>query len=112
MTDCIFCKIVNKEIPSEFILENDDFIAIKDINPAYKEHFLIISKTHIDSVNEIDENNEQKFHTIFSFAKEVAKIAKIDKSGYRLLVNNGENAGQEVKHFHMHLLGGEKLRGL
>jgi histidine triad (HIT) family protein len=112
MKNCIFCKIINKEIPAEIILENENFIAIKDINPAYKEHYLIITKQHIESVNSINETNEKKFYSIFLFAKQLAKQVNIDTTGYRLLINNGENAGQEVKHFHMHLLGGEKLRNL
>lgn len=112
MNDCIFCKIIEGRIPSTKIYENDQFIVIRDINPLYKVHDLIITKKHISSVNEVNNSDNNIFASIFSVARKVAEIENIADSGYRLTVNSGKDAGQLVPHFHMHILGGEKLREL
>jgi len=104
---CLFCKIVNKEIPSNIIYENDEFLAFHDINPKAPVHLLAIPKVHVDSFNEL---SPELMGTMTSFIQEVAKEVKIDKSGYRVITNIGENGGQEVKHLHFHILGGAKLK--
>ncbi len=104
---CIFCKIINKEIPSNPIMENDDFFAFHDINPKAPVHILIIPKQHVDSFNELTAEMMAK---MTPFIQEVAKHVDVDKSGYRVITNVGDNGGQEVKHLHWHLLGGAKLK--
>lgn len=112
MSDCIFCRIIEGRIPSTKIYEDEFFIVIKDIRPLYKVHNLIITKKHIASVNEVDESDGAIFASIFSVARKVSEIENIADSGYRLTVNSGKDAGQLVPHFHMHILGGEKLSEL
>ena len=104
---CLFCKIINKEIPSNIILENDEFLAFHDINPKAPIHILAIPKIHVDSFNEL---NPDLMANMTKFIQDIAKEVKIDKSGYRVITNIGENGGQEVKHLHFHVLGGAKLK--
>ena len=104
---CLFCKIVNKEIPANIILEDENFIAFHDINPKAPVHILAIPKIHVDSFNETDGELMGK---MTSFIQKIAKEVNIDKSGYRVITNIGENGGQEVKHLHFHVLGGAKLK--
>ncbi|MEA1919664.1 MAG: histidine triad nucleotide-binding protein [Campylobacterota bacterium] len=103
---CIFCKIVNKELPSNLVLEDDDFFAFHDINPKAPIHILIIPKVHVDSFNEVSADMMSK---MTPFIQRVATHVNIEKSGYRVITNIGDNGGQEVKHLHFHLLGGAKL---
>ena len=104
---CLFCKIVNNEIPANVELENDDFIAFHDINPKAPIHILAIPKLHVDSFNEV---SPKVMEGMTAFIQEVAKRLGIDKSGYRVITNVGENGGQEIKHLHWHILGGSKLK--
>lgn len=104
---CLFCKIVHKEIPANIILENDNFLAFHDINPKAPLHILAIPKIHVDSFNEVSSNTMQG---MTQFIQELAKEVKIDKTGYRVVTNIGEDGGQEVKHLHFHVLGGAKLK--
>jgi len=103
---CIFCKIVKEEIPSNKVLENDEFLAFHDINPSAPVHVLVIPKKHIESFNEVDSDTIAK---MTPFIQEVAKELCLDKNGYRLVTNVGRDGGQEVKHLHFHILGGAKL---
>jgi len=103
---CLFCKIVNKEIPSNPVLETDDFLAFHDINPIAPAHILAIPKIHVDSFNDLDPELMAK---MTSFIKDVAKEMDINESGYRVITNIGDNGGQEVKHLHFHILGGAQL---
>lgn len=100
MTDCIFCKIIKGEIPSTKIYENDYIIAIKDINPKAKVHFLVIPKLHVESLNELED--ETIMSEILKGVKEVAKIMNI--KAYRVHVNTGKEEGQVVFHLHFHVL--------
>lgn len=104
---CLFCKIVNNEIPSNIVAENDNFLAFHDINPKAPVHILAIPKIHVDSFNEVD---AQTMSGMTDFIKEIAQKMAIDKSGYRVITNIGDNGGQEVKHLHFHVLGGAKLK--
>lgn len=100
MTDCIFCKIINGEIPSTKLFENDYVIAIKDINPKAKVHFLVIPKMHVDSLNELED--EKIMSELLKGVKEVAKLMNI--KAYRVHVNTGKEEGQIVFHLHIHVL--------
>ncbi len=107
--DCLFCKIVNGEIPSKKVYEDDEILAFYDISPAAPVHVLIIPKKHISSANEIDSSNSIIVAKIFERASILAKELGIDKDGYRIINNCGENGGQSVGHLHFHLLGGRLL---
>jgi len=103
---CIFCKLVKGEIPSNKILENDDFIAFHDLYPKAPIHILVIPKIHVDCFQDV---TPETMASMTLFIQEVTTLTGIDKSGYRLITNNGENGGQEVPHLHFHVLGGAKL---
>lgn len=107
MSDCIFCKIASHEIPSTVVYENDDVIAFDDLSPQAPVHTLVIPKKHYASIS--DNVPDELMAEIFRVAHEVAKIKGVDKSGYRLITNNGPDAGQTVHHFHVHVLGGTKM---
>ncbi|NOZ90036.1 MAG: histidine triad nucleotide-binding protein [Epsilonproteobacteria bacterium] len=104
---CIFCKIANDEIPSNKVLENDEFVAFHDMYPKAPVHILIIPKEHVDCFQEV---SAQTMAKMTPFIQEVATTIGVDKSGYRLITNNGDDGGQEIKHLHFHLLGGGKLK--
>jgi histidine triad (HIT) family protein len=108
----IFELILEGEINSNIIYENDYVFAINDINPVSTIHILIIPKKKIESINFIEEEDSQFLAQMFLTAKLLAKKYEINNSGYRLVVNTGENAGQTVFHIHMHLIGGEKLKNI
>ncbi|BCD68349.1 histidine triad nucleotide-binding protein [Nitratiruptor sp. YY09-18] len=103
---CIFCKIVAGEIPSNKVHENDEFLAFHDINPKAPIHILIIPKQHIENFQSCP---GEVMANMTPFIQEVAKKLDLDKTGYRLITNNGEDGGQEVMHLHFHMLGGAKL---
>lgn len=107
--DCLFCKIIKGEIPSTKVYEDDMLLAFKDINPVAPVHVLIIPKIHVENTNEIDENNSDYIKHIYEKMGEIAKNAGVFESGYRLICNCGEDSGQEVKHLHLHMIGGTKL---
>lgn len=106
--DCIFCKIINKEIPSDFIYEDEKVVVLKDINPQAPFHLLIIPREHIESNDDITEGNSHLIAHIFSVAKKMAKENNLDK-GYRIVNNCKEDGGQTVDHIHFHLLGGRQM---
>jgi len=109
MEDCIFCKIINKEISSEILYEDERSIVIKDIDPKAPVHLLIIPKKHIESINQLEDKDKDLISEMLIIAKGIAKDQGISENGYRLVINTGKNAGQTVDHLHLHLLGGEKL---
>ena len=106
--DCLFCKIINKEIPAKVVLENDKFLAFHDIAPVAPVHVLIIPKNHVSNIAHLNENNEAYVEGILPFAKLVAKELGLAVDGYRLTLNTGAKAGQTVFHLHAHLLGGKE----
>ncbi|OSS41740.1 HIT family hydrolase [Desulfurella amilsii] len=106
---CIFCKVANKELPSKIEYEDEKYMAFYDINPKAPIHLLIIPKKHIENLNDIDESDIGIISDMALIAKNLAKKLGIDKSGYRVVINNGPDSGQEVYHIHMHLLGGNFL---
>ncbi len=109
MEDCIFCKIVKGEIPSNKVYEDDEILAFKDINPLAPIHILVIPKKHITSTNDIQPEDEKLMGKIFLTIKQIAKKEGFAEEGYRVVNNCGENGGQEVNHLHFHILGGKKL---
>lgn len=109
MEDCIFCKIINKEIPSEKVYEDENVYAFKDIQPQASIHVLVIPKKHISSVNDLNEENIDAVKNIFLAINKIAKELNIAEKGYRVITNTGEGAGQTVKHLHYHLLAGDNL---
>jgi histidine triad (HIT) family protein len=107
--DCIFCKIVAGEIPSDFLYNGDDVVAFRDIHPAAPTHILIIPRKHIPSLFEIAEADLPTVGNMVKAANELAKREGIGERGYRLVINTGKEGGQAVPHLHMHLLGGRQM---
>lgn len=110
MSNCIFCQIINNEIPCNKVYENDKILAFKDINPAAPVHIVVIPKQHIQSVLDLDENNMTITIDIFNAINKIAKLLGIDKDGFRVVANTGINGGQTVAHLHYHILGGRSLQ--
>ncbi len=106
--ECIFCKIVNGDIPAKKVYEDDRFLAFRDINPQAPTHILIIPKKHIESLDMAEEEDRDLLGGLLLLAKEIARNQGLEK-GYRLVINTGPDAGQEVLHLHVHLLGGRAL---
>ncbi len=109
MEDCIFCKIIAGEIPSDKVYENEYVYAFNDINPVAPVHVLIVPKNHISFINEINEENSGVMAKIYEAAAKIAEELNISSEGYRVVTNCGEAAGQTVNHIHFHLLGGRDL---
>ena len=103
MSDCIFCKIINKEIPSNFVYEDDAVIAIKDLNPQAETHVLVIPKTHVASLAELED--EELMVKLLQGVKATAKALGL--TDYRTIMNTGAGAGQTVFHLHVHILSGK-----
>ena len=108
MENCIFCKIVNGEIPSPRLYEDDKMIVIKDIEPKAKLHYLCIPKTHFALLKELDEQKAELVKHCFQVIPKIEKELGLEE-GYRVIINQGVNGGQTVPHLHIHLLGGEAL---
>lgn len=106
---CLFCKIVAREIPGKIVYEDDDVLAFEDIRPVAPTHTLVIPKRHIASLNEAKPEDAELLGKVLVAAGKVAKQAGIDQSGWRLVLNNGPNAGQTVFHIHAHVLGGRGM---
>lgn len=109
MKDCLFCKIIDQEIPSDTVYQDDLVTVFKDINPAAPVHLLIVPNQHISSVNDVSEDDRVVLGHLFTTARKVASSVGIQETGFRLIVNTGPDAHQEVFHIHMHLLGGGKM---
>ena len=103
MSDCIFCKIINKEIPSKFVYEDDAVIAINDLNPQADTHVLVIPKTHVASLAELED--EELMVKLLKGVKATAKALGL--TDYRTIMNTGAGAGQTVFHLHVHILSGK-----
>lgn len=109
MSDCIFCKIVQKEIPSEVVLENDQIIIIKDIAPAAPVHLLVIPKRHIDNICDPKILEENLGEAIIKGIQDVTRNIGLRENGFRVVVNYGSDAGEAVPHLHWHIVAGRKL---
>lgn len=109
MEDCIFCKIIKKEIPSDIVYEDDEIIGFKDINPAAPIHILVIPKKHIPSLVHLQKEDENVVGKIYSVINKIAEEQGVKEKGFRIIVNCGKDGGQEVGHLHFHLLAGKQL---
>lgn len=109
MDNCLFCKIIKGEIPSTKVYEDDEILAFKDINPLAPVHVLVIPKKHISSLVELQPEDEAIVGKIYTIINKIAIQENVFESGFRVVVNCGEDGGQEVKHLHFHLIGGKKL---
>ena len=108
--DCIFCKIVNGEIPTEFLYEDDNLVVFKDINPHAPVHILIVPKKHIRSINDLTENDREIISRMIMVGKDIAQKESVNSSGYKLLFNVERGGGQVIFHLHLHLIGGWEKR--
>ena len=108
MENCLFCKIIRGEIPSNKVYEDDEILAFKDINPQAPVHILVIPKKHISCAKDIESEDEKLIGRMFTVIKQLAEEFKLE-NGYRIVNNCGEDGRQEVMHLHFHLLGGRKL---
>ena len=109
MNDCLFCKIILKEILSDVVYENDHILAFRDINPQAPTHILIIPKEHISTLNKLEKIHQELAGEILLISKLLAEREGIAESGYRTVFNCNKNGGQDVYHIHLHLLGGRKM---
>ncbi len=109
MEDCLFCKIVNGEIPSQKVYEDDQVLAFRDINPAAPIHILVIPKKHIRSLADMENGAEEIISKIYKTINEISEKEGFKENGYRVIVNCGKDGGQEVMHLHFHILGGKEL---
>lgn len=107
--DCLFCKIIKGEIPSDKVYEDEFVYAFRDINPAAPVHVLIVPKQHIASSLEVDAENSAAIAKVFEAAAKIARQLGLEQDGYRIVNNCGEKAGQTVFHIHFHLLAGRDL---
>ena len=109
MSDCLFCKIINREIPADIIYEDDLVLAFSDINPQAPNHILIISKKHIAKISDLKEEEAHLIAQMVIAANKIAEGKGLTDKGYRIVLNCGKDAGQEVFHVHLHLLSGRKF---
>jgi len=107
--ECLFCKIVKKEIPASIVYEDEDVLAFKDAQPLAPVHILIIPKKHIKSINDLEKEDIELAGKLILTAKKIAQEFDISPKGYKLLFRVGEWGGQEVSHIHLHLIGGARL---
>lgn len=109
MENCIFCKIINRELPSEIVFESENILAFKDINPQAPLHIQIIPKSHIPTLNDLAPTQTTLLGEMVLTAKTLAKQLGVADPGYRIAMNCNQHGGQEVFHIHLHLLAGRQL---
>jgi histidine triad (HIT) family protein len=109
MSNCLFCKIIKKEIPSKIVFENEEILAFEDINPQAPVHILVIPKTHISTTNDLSAEHNTLMGRVLLQASQLAKEKSLDENGYRLVFNCNKHGGQAVYHIHLHLLGGRQM---
>ncbi|MBU0509418.1 histidine triad nucleotide-binding protein [bacterium] len=110
MSECLFCKIANRQIPSDVVFDSDDVLAFRDINPQAPQHVLVIPKRHIARLADLGDADAAEIGKLMIQAVKLARQLGMEKDGYRLVINNGEEAGQSVWHLHIHLLSGRPFR--
>ena len=108
--DCIFCKIAKGEMDAEVVHDEDEVLAFKDINGRAPVHVLVIPRQHVASLEEVTSLPEQVVRRLFEVSSLVAEKLGVRESGYAVRVNNGPDAGQEIFHLHLHVLGGDRIR--
>lgn len=109
MDDCIFCKIITGDIPSETVYRDDKIIAFRDVNPVAPTHILIVPVKHFDTIADVPETDFSLVGDMMKLANKLAEQEGIADTGYRLVINCGEYGGQLVRHLHLHLVGGRRL---
>ncbi|HZQ84890.1 MAG TPA: histidine triad nucleotide-binding protein [Acidimicrobiales bacterium] len=109
MTDCLFCKILAGDIPSDEVASTETTYAFRDINPGAPTHVLVIPREHIDNAHELRPEHAAVLADVFATAQAVARSEGVADSGYRLVFNVGEDASNSVPHLHLHVIGGRKL---
>jgi len=107
--NCLFCKIIEKKIPAKIVHEDELSIAFEDLNPQAPVHTLIVPKKHIADIHTVAVTDRELIGHLFFIAKTIASQQSLDKGGYRMVINNGHDAGQSVFHIHLHLLSGRKF---
>jgi histidine triad (HIT) family protein len=107
MADCIFCRIVAGEIPARVVTEDDEVVAIEDVNPQAPVHVLVMPRRHVSDAREVGEDGLMS--RVVAIANRVAELKGVSNGGYRLVVNVGPDAGMTVPHLHMHVLGGRAM---
>jgi histidine triad (HIT) family protein len=111
MEDCIFCKIIEGKIPGNFVYKDDEIVVFRDIKPLTPTHLLVLPVKHIAALTDLTPNDNKLMGNMIEIANKVAKDSGLDKTGYRLVVNSGKDAGQLVAHLHIHVLGGKQMSG-
>lgn len=109
MTDCLFCKIVAKQIPAQTVYQDELVTAFRDINPHAPTHILIVPNQHISGATALEATHAPTLAAMFALAKQLAESEGLTAGGYRLVINEGPDAGQTVFHLHLHLLGGRQM---
>ena len=112
MSESIFSRIIKRELPADFVYEDDDIVAIRDINPQAPTHVLIVPKVEIPTVNDIQPEQAELIGRMVLVAQRIAAEEGIAEDGYRLVINCNRHGCQEVFHLHLHLIGGRQLRGI
>jgi histidine triad (HIT) family protein len=107
--DCIFCRIAAGEIPAKLVREDEDTVAFRDIDPKAPLHVLVVPRRHIPSINALEPADEALIGKLFAAARDIAAAEGVSRSGYRMVINAGPDAGQSVEHVHLHVLGGRGL---
>lgn len=110
-SDCLFCKIINTDIPADIVYEDDQVLAFKDISPQAPTHILIIPKAHISTLNDLDMSHQTLIGHMVLTANKIAADKGLSEPGYRLIMNCNEDGGQTVFHIHLHILGGRSMVG-
>ena len=109
MEECVFCKIIKREIPSNIVYEDDRVIAFYDVNPAAPIHILVVPKKHIETLLDVSEEDGDLISYIYKIINKIAKDEGFADNGFRVIANCGAHSGQEVKHIHFHVLARKKL---
>jgi len=109
MSDCLFCKINNAEIPAEILYQDDDVTAFRDVSPQAPSHFLVIPKKHIPTINDLQSDDAALVGKLMLIAKRLAAELGIDEAGFRTVMNCNADGGQTVFHIHLHVLGGRQM---
>ncbi len=109
MEDCLFCKIINREIKSDIVFESDNILIFKDVSPQAPVHLLAVTKKHITSILEIEKLDCELIKELLEAIGSIAKKLELDRKGFRVVTNTGSGAGQSVNHLHFHILGKRKF---
>jgi len=104
--NCLFCKIVDRKIPAKLVHSDETVTAFEDINPQAPTHILVVPNKHISDIQSMNEGDRELIGNLFFVARNIAETQRLEKGGYRLVINNGRDAGQAVFHIHLHLLSG------